>query len=77
MRLHRRLDRIAALTLPVLQHVDGISMGIATLKVEHVLADPPMRGGLQCLAHKVLLLIDQLADDLIDLMIALGIKEAR
>ena len=46
MRLHRRLDRIAALTLPVLQHVDGISMCIATLQVEHVLADPPMRRGL-------------------------------
>ena len=52
-------------------------MGIATLKVEHVLADPPMRRGLQCLAHEVLLLIDQLANYLIDLMIALGIKEAR
>ena len=52
-------------------------MGVATLQVEHVLADPPMRRGLQCLAHEVLLLIDQLANDLIDLMIALGIKEAR
>ena len=77
MRLHRRLDCIAALALSVLQHVGGISMGIASLQVKHVLADPPMRGGLQCLAHKVLLLIYQLADDLIDLMIALGIKEAR
>ena len=75
MRLHRRLNRIAAfarLSIP-----RGISVSIAYFQVEQVLADPAMRVGLQGLAHEVLLLIDQLANDLVNLMVALGVKEAR
>ena len=76
--LHRRLYRVTAASLPVLQWICIIS-----LQLQKLLAGASMRIGLQSVKlrwllakNHLVLLIDHFSDDLVDFMVAFGIEEA-